>query len=108
MNVAERLTMLGELFEVKDNEYGSSSKVTGEIIELLSKGHWQGTGEQLFLAMMVVNKLVRAVNNVKFGHNDSLNDLAVYAQMWAQTYRRVDDEEDVGNLVRPEFWDDPR
>jgi hypothetical protein len=87
--VPERLAALGELFADRDKVYGNSWKHNGAVIAAFFPDGLLLRSPEDFgrfsMALMLINKLQRYARNFSAGgHADSLDDLAVYAQMLQQ------------------------
>lgn len=85
-DVAERLKNLSNLFKERDKVYKSNYKNIGCVLRsIFPDGAYLRTEEEFnrfFLFMMLVFKLTRASKTFPYKlHGDSLDDLAVYAQM---------------------------
>lgn len=92
-NPAERLEELAELFKSRNEEYGSDYKIFGtRIKQFFPNGIVLATEsdfKRFALLVMMIGKMSRYAQNFsKGGHDDSLRDLSVYAQMLAE----VDEE----------------
>lgn len=77
---------LASLFEEKNKQYANAFMENGAIFALLFPKGIELKSEEDFrrfcLFMMLVHKLTRYANSwAKGGHDDSLDDLAVYAMM---------------------------
>jgi hypothetical protein len=92
LGVPERLAALGDLFAQRNTVYGDSWKRNGALIAaFFPNGVRLETAEdfgRFNTLLMLINKLQRYARNFDSGgHADSLDDLAVYAQM----LRHLDD-----------------
>jgi hypothetical protein len=88
-NVPARLAELGRLFEERDKAYGDSWRRNGILIAaFFPEGITLRTAAdfgRFNTLLMIINKLQRYARNFGTGgHADSLDDLAVYAQMLQQ------------------------
>ena len=83
--VEQRLLNLSALFARKDAQYGDAHHCVACVLELLLgdvKLDSVDAKHRYFLLSMIVLKLSRYTNNFnEGGHGDSLDDLAVYAQI---------------------------
>jgi hypothetical protein len=91
--IGDRLAALGDLFNERGKVYGSSWRESGALYATLLPGGVELRSAQDFcrfaIFMMVVGKIQRYAKNFsKGGHKDSLDDIAVYAQM----LRQLDEE----------------
>ena len=90
MNAAELLEIASKLYIEKNKEYGDSYLQHGRIMdELFPKGiALENSRDHARFGMltMVVGKLTRFCNNFACGHEDSLDDLIVYAAMLRELY----------------------
>lgn len=89
---AERLEQLAALYLKKNAEYGAAYEDAGAVLAaLFPEGVWL-TSPQAFvrfaLVCRIADKLTRYTKNFTTGHPDSLDDLAVLAQI----LRTVDDD----------------
>jgi len=83
---SEKLRTMAELYEIKNQEYGSDYHRHGQLMSVLfPKGVTLNTTSHFgryAILTMIVAKLGRYVNNFyEDGHSDSLNDIIVYAAM---------------------------
>jgi hypothetical protein len=88
--VPERLREAAALFEKRNAEYGDNYRVMGPVLRaMFPSGLTIKTEEEwvrIFLFIMNVMKTTRyAKNFLRGGHEDSMNDQSVYAQMAAET-----------------------
>jgi len=110
MNVTEELHKIAELFEERGKIYGEGYKLKGAVIDaLFEKPIILSTAEdfnRFSILNYIVGKLVRYSNNfIDSGHDDSLDDISVYAQM----LKELDNEKRIrlSNLKRkPQELDD--
>ena len=83
MNVPEELEKLGDLYKQRNAQYGDCYKHHGEIMEILFPGGWELNTKHDFNKFMLFNMLL--IKLMRFSqtmsHDDSLDDMAVYAQM---------------------------
>ena len=92
--VYERIAALGDLFKKRNKEYGDDYKHHGYVMMgYLPNGITLTTASDFnryAIYMMMVAKMGRYGKNFDLGgHEDSLNDIAVYAMMLAE----LDDRE---------------
>lgn len=85
-DVKERLEKLGALFQQRNGDYGDTFRSFGlTMVGFFPEGLTVKTVEdwnRLALYMHVMDKMARyATNFPKGGHKDSLDDVAVYAQI---------------------------
>lgn len=89
-SVSERLREAAKLFEERNAAYGNNYKMMGAAMHRLfpegltidSEEKWT----RVFFLVMFMMKITRYVKNfLRGGHQDSLDDLTVYAQMLAET-----------------------
>lgn len=86
MSVENRLKNAGKIFAKKEIEYGSIWKNHGKLIRVLFPRGVSAPDELSIARYSIVNmiaaKLARYCNNFeKGGHQDSLDDIIVYAAM---------------------------
>jgi len=104
-DVPRRLKDAAELFEKRNAQYGNNYKTMGAVMDAMyPEGLFvQGPGDWLRLMLQVhrVTKETRYACNFKNGgHQDSMEDLSVYAQMAAET------DEEAGQVDFDEISDD--
>jgi hypothetical protein len=88
--VPERLRDAAALFEKRNAEYGDNYRTMGPVLRaMFPSGLTIKTEEEwvrIFLLIVNVMKTTRyAKNFMRGGHEDSMNDQSVYAQMAAET-----------------------
>jgi hypothetical protein len=101
----ERLRDAAALFEKRNAEYGDNYRVMGNTLKaMFPSGLTVRTEEEwvrIFLLIMCVMKTTRyAKNFLRGGHQDSLEDLSVYAQMAAETDEEARERKDPSEIVR--------
>lgn len=87
--VPNELMKLTSLFLDKQKEYGKASDVNGAVLKALFKGGDAYTPDfssqtdlnRFSILNHIVTKLCRYCENFKKGHDDSLDDIAVYVMM---------------------------
>jgi hypothetical protein len=83
--VERHLSELAELFKERNGVYKDNYKTIGDFLNILfPKGLSAKTPEEfnrLCVMVNIVGKLTRYCANWQNGHEDSLNDLSVYAAM---------------------------
>lgn len=83
--VAKRIKELSKLREQRALSYGDTPKIKGEVMSALFpngvKLKTPVDQARYSLLSFIVSKLVRYCNNFEFGHEDSLDDISVYAQI---------------------------
>lgn len=89
VSVPDRLQALGDLYRERNKLYGSNYKHFGHIlVGMYPEGVTLKTAEEFnrfALLLQLMHKLTRYARSVNNGgHLDSLDDLAVYAQMMAE------------------------
>lgn len=107
MRADERLAQLSELFRQRHELYGDNYKRFGPIMGLLFPNgiHPRHVGDltRLGLVVQVVGKLTRYCENFNTGgHPDSLDDMAVYAQMLQEVDSEISQAMAVAQAMREE------
>jgi hypothetical protein len=102
----ERLRDAAALFEKRNAEYGDNYRVMGDTLKaMFPSGLTVRTEEEwvrIFLLIMCVMKTTRyAKNFLRGGHQDSLEDLSVYAQMAAETDEEARERKDHRKASEP-------
>lgn len=85
-DVTDALKEAADLFEERDEKYGSSYKKHGRVMRAFFPQGLELSTENEFgrfaIFNMLAGKLGRYANNFEdCGHKDSLDDISVYAQM---------------------------
>ena len=82
----KRLESLGKLYKERNKQYGNAYMKAGRTLKNIfpkyrniSENEWG----RIALVVLMVVKITRYGNNIEKGHEDSLKDLSVYAQMAA-------------------------
>jgi hypothetical protein len=89
-DVPQRLRDAAELFEERNAQYGNNYMTMGEVMNAMYPDGLVIQGAEAWLRLMLqvhrVTKETRyACNFARGGHQDSLEDISVYAQMAAET-----------------------
>jgi len=84
--VSDEIRKSAELFEEKNKLYGDTYKRQGEIMMLLFPYGLNTTNSKNFNRIGIMNKIVDklirySANYSQGGHEDSLTDISIYAQM---------------------------
>ena len=96
-SVPDRLKGLGKIYQERNALYGSNYKNFGKILMGMFPLGIELKDEEQFnrfaLFLQLVHKISRYARNIQSGgHQDSLDDLAVYAQMMAEYDDDLHDE----------------
>lgn len=92
----QALIQMAKTFKAKNEEYGDTYHQHGKIIMALFPDGVPAQEDEadairFGILTMIVSKLCRyVVNYENGGHEDSLNDLSIYAQMLAEVDRESD------------------
>lgn len=97
LDVAEELLRASELFRQRGKVYGKNYKDFGPVAHAMLAGmrvESSGDFARLGVLVQIISKLTRYCANFnRGGHDDSLMDLSVYAQM----LRELDQDSRLGN-----------
>jgi len=93
---AELLQQSVETFRQRGDVYGDNYKMHGEVMVALFRKQIELVGQndhnRFGLLVQIVSKLTRYCENFdKGGHDDSLNDLSVYAAMLRSLDREINE-----------------
>lgn len=85
MRPSDSLHALANLYEERNKLYGDNYKTFGKMfVALFPKGiliTGESDANRMALFVHILTKAARYANNWRTGHPDSLDDIAVYAQM---------------------------
>lgn len=98
--VPQRLTDLGDIFAARSKVYGDNYKHFGKVMKGIFPRGIDLRSEEEFnrfcIFVQVVSKITRYGQSFAKGHQDSLDDTSVYAQMLAE----VDDDVNVLSALK--------